>query len=47
VDTWLTGTPDQAKVLLVPYPPELMRAHPVSKRLNKPENDDLELLTLG
>jgi hypothetical protein len=40
VDTWLIGTPEQAKALLVPYPSELMRAHPVSKRVNKPENDD-------
>jgi hypothetical protein len=29
----------------MPYPSELMRAHPVSKRVNKPENDDSELLT--
>jgi putative SOS response-associated peptidase YedK len=40
VDTWLTGTPDQAKALLVPYPSELMRAHRVSRRVNKPENDN-------
>ena len=46
VDTWLAGTPEEAKALLVPYPSELMRAHPVSKRVNKPENDDPELLTL-
>ena len=44
VDTWLTGTPDQAKALLVPYPSELMRAHRVSRRINKPENDDPELM---
>jgi putative SOS response-associated peptidase YedK len=44
VDTWLTGTPDQAKGLLVPYPSELMRAHRVSKRVNKPENDDPNLV---
>ena len=41
VDTWLIGTPDQAKALLVPYPSELMRAHRVS---NKPENDNPELM---
>jgi putative SOS response-associated peptidase YedK len=46
VDTWLTGTPEQATDLLVPYPSEFMRAHRVSKRVNKPENDDPELLTL-
>ena len=39
VDIWLTGTPEQATDLLVPYPSELMRAHRVSKRVNKPEND--------
>jgi putative SOS response-associated peptidase YedK len=44
VDTWLTGTPEQAKALLVPYPPEQMRAHRVSTRVNTPRNDDPELL---
>jgi putative SOS response-associated peptidase YedK len=44
VDTWLAGTPAEAKALLVPYPSELMRAHPVSKRVNTPANDDPELL---
>ena len=46
VDAWLTGTPEQATALLVPYPSELMRAHRVSKRVNKPENGDPELLAL-
>jgi putative SOS response-associated peptidase YedK len=44
VGSWLTGTPDQAKELLVPYPSELMRAHRVTKRVNKPENDDPNLV---
>ena len=44
VDTWLTGTPEQATGLLVPYPSELMCAHRVSKRVNKPENDEPELM---
>src|SRR5688572_7311317 len=44
VDAWLTGTVEQAKALLVPYPPELMRAHPVSKRVNTPKNDDADLV---
>jgi putative SOS response-associated peptidase YedK len=44
VDTWLGGTPEQATELLVPYPSELMRAHPVSKHVNKPENDDPHLV---
>jgi putative SOS response-associated peptidase YedK len=30
----------------MPYPSELMRAHRVSRRVNKPEDDDPELLTL-
>ena len=47
VDTWLTGTPDQAKALLVPYPSELMRAHRVSRQINKPENDNPELMVAG
>ena len=44
VDPWLAGTPEEAKALLVPYPSDLMRAHPVSKRVNTPRNDDPELL---
>jgi putative SOS response-associated peptidase YedK len=44
VDTWLTGTPEQATALLVPYPSELMRAHRVSKRVNARRNDDAELM---
>jgi putative SOS response-associated peptidase YedK len=44
VNSWLTGTPEQAKELLVPYPSELMRAHRVTKRVNKPENDDPNLV---
>jgi putative SOS response-associated peptidase YedK len=40
VDLWLTGIPEEAKSLLVPYPSELMRAHRVSKRVNTPRNDD-------
>jgi putative SOS response-associated peptidase YedK len=44
VDTWLTGSVEQAQALLVPYPSELMRAHPVSKRVNTPKNDDPDLV---
>ena len=46
VELWLTGTPQQATTLLVPYPSELMRAHPVSTRVNTPHNDDPELIAL-
>jgi len=44
VDTWLTGTPEQATAVLLPYPSELMHAHRVSKRVNAPRNDDPELM---
>ena len=44
VDTWLTGTPEQATAVLLPYPSELMRAHRVSKRVNARRNDDPELM---
>ena len=44
VDTWPTGTPEQAKALLVQYPSELMRAHRVRKRVNAPRSDDWELM---
>jgi len=46
VDLWLTGTPEQARTLLVPYPAELMHAYPVSKRVNTPRNDDPELIAI-
>lgn len=39
---WLER-PDAA--LLAPYPPARMRAHPVSRRVNDPSNDDPDLLT--
>jgi putative SOS response-associated peptidase YedK len=43
---WLD--PDAARpdldALLVPYPPELMEAWPVSQRVNSPKNDDPSLL---
>lgn len=37
-DRWLTD--DNPADLLQPYPPELMRAWPVSTRVNSPKNDD-------
>ena len=39
-----TGATEQATDLLMPYPSELMRAHRVSKRVNKPKNDDSNLV---
>lgn len=43
-DTWLTGSPEQALALLRPYPPETMRAYPVSTGVNRPGNDTPELV---
>jgi putative SOS response-associated peptidase YedK len=44
VETWLKGTADEAKALIAPYPSERMRAHPVSKRVNKPANNEASLI---
>ncbi len=43
-ETWLTGTPEQALSLLRPYPPEAMRAYPVSAKVNRPGYDTPELI---
>lgn len=45
LDTWLNGSPEQARAALQPYPAELMVAWPVSVRVNSPRNDDPELVT--
>lgn len=44
IDAWLRGTVEEAAALLAPYPSELMRAHPVSRRVNTPANNDAMLL---
>jgi putative SOS response-associated peptidase YedK len=41
-DRWLTD--DDPSWLLQPYPPELMRAYPVSTRVNSPKIDDESLI---
>lgn len=41
-DMWLAGK--AGAELLVPFPADKMRAYPVSKRVNKPENDDAEII---
>lgn len=43
-ETWLTGTPEQARALLRPYPSEAMRAYPVSANVNRPSNDTPDLV---
>jgi putative SOS response-associated peptidase YedK len=44
IEFWLTGTPVQAKAVLIPYPAEQLRAHKVSARVNSPRNDDATLM---
>lgn len=43
-DTWLKGTPQQAKAALEPYNAAWMQAHAVSPRLNSTEPDDPDLI---
>jgi putative SOS response-associated peptidase YedK len=44
-EAWLEGSPAEAWAALKPYPNEHVVAWPVSTRVNKPENDDAELIT--
>jgi putative SOS response-associated peptidase YedK len=43
-DLWLRGEPDDAAVVLQPYPADAMTAVAVSTRLNNPRNEGPELL---
>jgi putative SOS response-associated peptidase YedK len=43
-DTWLRGTPVQAKAALKPYNAAWMHAHPVSPRINSNAADDAGLI---
>ncbi len=43
-DAWLAGSPDEAWSALKPYPDDHMLAWPVSPRVNKPANNDPELI---
>jgi putative SOS response-associated peptidase YedK len=43
-DAWLTGTEDEARTVLKPYPSELMVAFEVSTRVNSVKNDSPELI---
>jgi putative SOS response-associated peptidase YedK len=43
-DTWLRGTPVQAKAALQPYNPAWMQAHATSPRINSTELDDAGLI---
>ena len=44
-DTWLTGTPVQAKSALQPYRSAWLQAYPVSPRINSLTADDAGLIT--
>jgi putative SOS response-associated peptidase YedK len=44
-ERWLTG--EAGKEILVPFPAEAMKIRAVSSRVNKPENNDPELLEEG
>jgi putative SOS response-associated peptidase YedK len=44
-ETWLRGTPVQAKTVLRPYSGDLMQAYPVSPRINSTEADDAGLIS--
>jgi putative SOS response-associated peptidase YedK len=44
-DAWLAAAdPAMPQAMLRPFPSQLMRAYPVSKRVNSPKNDDAELI---
>jgi putative SOS response-associated peptidase YedK len=42
-EAWLSGTIEEARALLTPYPAELMVAHEVSSRVNSVRNNDAQL----
>jgi putative SOS response-associated peptidase YedK len=43
-EAWLTGTPEEARAVLTPYPSGLMAAHRVSTRVNSVRNNSPELI---
>jgi putative SOS response-associated peptidase YedK len=42
--TWLSGTPEQAEELCVPFPAELLQAYKISRMLNNPGLDDERII---
>jgi putative SOS response-associated peptidase YedK len=44
VETWLSGSPEQAKAALKQYSDDLLTAWPVSARVNTPKNNDATLI---
>ena len=43
-DAWLTGTPEEARAVLRPYPSDLMVAYEVSTRVNSVKNNSPDLI---
>jgi putative SOS response-associated peptidase YedK len=43
-EAWLEGTTAAARAALIPYPADLMVAHPVSTRVNSVHNNGPELI---
>jgi putative SOS response-associated peptidase YedK len=43
-EAWVSGTKEQAKAVLKPYPEDVMVAYQVSARVNSPKNNDDELI---
>jgi putative SOS response-associated peptidase YedK len=44
IETWLSGSTQDARTLLKPYPSERMVAWPVSKSVNTPKNNNPDLI---
>jgi putative SOS response-associated peptidase YedK len=44
IETWLSGTPQEARAVLLPFPSDEMLAWPVSPQVNAPRNNGPELI---
>jgi len=44
IEAWLTGSTDEARAALKPYPDDLMHAQKVSTRVNSPKNNHESLI---
>jgi putative SOS response-associated peptidase YedK len=44
IEAWLTGSLDEARAALKPYPADSMVAWPVSTRVNSPKINDATLI---
>jgi putative SOS response-associated peptidase YedK len=42
IESWLTGSPDEARVALKPHADDLMHAQNVSTRVNSRQNNDAQ-----